>query len=136
MPCSDLHAYADSLPWHFWHVEWIGFNRDKMARARGLHTLARGNKPWVARIDGAGGRFGLLRTFVDEYMDATGANRTGDRGIYLYFPLYEQTLYEYGYWRTRSSYDRGFVWHDGTQFHPIEKSEAEGWAKSISDRTS
>lgn len=119
------------MSWHFLRLEWRGHSKSKKLRNAGLGVLAKGSKPWVARIDGECHKYGLSRSFVDEYMDSTGANKTGDRGIFLFFAVNEGELYECGYYRTSTKYSRYFFFHDGDCFVEIDKREAFRWAKSM-----
>lgn len=56
--------------------------------------LALPGRPWVARITGRDGRFGLARSFLRPQRDYSRAEGSGTRGIVLWYDLVEGEVYE------------------------------------------
>ncbi len=71
---------------------WI---RGRDINKRDLFLLQHGKrlKPWVAKITGLDGKFGLARDFIDGQKDYSEASGVGNRGVYFYYWL-ESGLYE------------------------------------------
>jgi hypothetical protein len=52
------------------------------------------DKPWVAEITGLSLKFKFERKFIGGQLDYEKANSIGSRGVYLYFILEENKIYE------------------------------------------
>lgn len=52
------------------------------------------SKPWVAEITGKDEKYKFKRTFLNGQKDYSEANSKGSRGVYLYFHLGGEKIYE------------------------------------------
>jgi hypothetical protein len=85
--------------------------------ARGIPTL------WVARITSIGGKHGLEREFIDPVVDYSNANKSGNRGVMMYWHV-EDGIYETC---LGSRHDRGFCRVEGGWIIDCTKEEAIAW---------
>lgn len=87
-----------------------------------------GQRPWVARITGESGRFGLARSFVEPFRDFTDAHysrRGRFSGLRLEW-LLPEGVYEVCTW-SRRGWIRRFVRSEGGNLIDIERQEVDEW---------
>jgi hypothetical protein len=84
------------------------------------------SRPWVAKLSGidAGGSF--HREFVRAQIDYSRANKTGSRGVYLYYPL-QDGLYEVNKRESWTKVRRYFIRVEDTRIEEIEREEIMQW---------
>lgn len=82
-----------------------------------------GEKPWVAEIVGTHPKWKLDRQFVDAFIDYSGANSKGSRGIEYTYQL-EDGIYEVKGGNTWGSVnDRKFIRVTGEEYSKLSMTE-------------
>lgn len=100
----------------------------RMAKRFGfLDALPRFDRPWVARITGICPAHGFKREFIEGSTDYSEANSVGSRGVHVYFPVDEGSVYEVfelTSWRGRERY---FVYPQMGRLHRLTRDEVVAW---------
>lgn len=120
---------------HFLHLEWLGWAHQQTMNATGLipTEVWRSQRPWVALITGVDSVYGLKRQFIKGYLDVSGANYSGDKGVMVHFLVEEGKLYEANYPVSRKKSERSFLTHDGSTIKYLSIEEGLAWARTISE---
>lgn len=85
-------------------------------------------KPWVAEIAGFNLRFGFNRNFITPTIDWSGANRSGNRGVMMYWHVGDG-IYETCLGRRL---DREFCRVVGGKLSACTREEVEAWLNECS----
>lgn len=93
---------------------------------------SKGSKPWVAKITGRDEKYGLAREFLKPNWDYSKANRRGSRGVYLWYILESDQLYEVYYRYSWKGSRRYFCTvHSDGSIYELSKEEAESWLNEL-----
>lgn len=85
------------------------------------------SKPWVAKIVGRCAVYKLDREFLVPMVDYWQQTRSGLRGVWCHFTLYEGFLYEAKELLSTRRSRRFFCKSQGGQVKEIEPEEVEQW---------
>ncbi len=121
---------ADSADWH--NAMTKQFNQ--IAPGFGDYFVGRANTgPWVAEILGRHSHFKLDRRFLPSKRDYSRANSKGSRGVYLWYILESDKLYEVNARVSWKNTNRYFVAVDesGGIYH-LTNEEVEEWLNALS----
>lgn len=106
-----------------WKVEVIGYGG-------GRRGAAPPKRPWLAEITGLSARYGLHREFLQGQLDWENANRTGTRGVHMYWVLSPGRVYEASWSESWARRERAFLRvADGT-VEQISGEEVETWLQN------
>jgi hypothetical protein len=78
---------------------------------------------WVAKLTGLGGKYGIKREFVKPVVDYSGANKSGNRGVMMYWHV-EDGIYETCLGKR---HERGFCRVQSGVVTECTKEEAIAW---------
>jgi hypothetical protein len=78
---------------------------------------------WVAKLTGLGGKYGIEREFIDPVVDYSNANKSGNRGVMMYWHV-ENGVYETSLGKR---YERGFCRVENGWITRCTKEEAIKW---------
>ncbi len=79
------------------YLQWCKNQLDEVFSARGAGDAIVGSKPsrfWVAEITGACPKYKFVRVFLKGKKDYSQSNSIGSRGVYVYYILEEDRIYE------------------------------------------
>ena len=102
--------------------------------ANGLANAAFGcknpRKPWVAEITGTHEKFGFERVFLESKRNYSRANKSGSRGVELWFILESGKVYEVKSPKSWRSVDRYFCRvNDDGDIIRMSKDEGGAWLR-------
>lgn len=86
------------------------------------------SRPWVARITGYDDHFGFARRFIRGSINYTEADSSGNRGVYLYFFLWNG-IYEVNERISWKNVRRYFIKVDGPRITEITREEVSQWIR-------
>lgn len=109
-------------------AELIGFRRTPQPRHVPTTVAGDTRRPWVARITGPDGRYGLGREFLQGRIDFRHANRSGSRGVMLWWTLDQGHVYELRYRRSWDDWVSRYVTvADDGELRDLTEEEVWAW---------
>ena len=87
-----------------------------------LETIG-GGRPWIARVVGVGGKYGLIREFENGTVDYSGSNSKRTRGVFTSWILSDGIYEVKGGHSWGSAGDRKFIRVKGETQEDIKGSE-------------
>ena len=99
----------------------------------GLGDLTFGKMPkryWVAEIKGFCDKFKYTREFLRSKKDYSQANSVGSRGVFAYYILEENKVYEVKSPKTWKHSDRYFCTVIGGEIFELTQEEVDTWLKN------
>ena len=88
--------------------------------------------PWIAEITGCSAQYGIERRFLPSSRDYSDANSKGSRGVYLWFVLKTDKLYQVHArvsWKNTRRYFVA-VSEDG-EIYELEDEEVDEWLSAL-----
>lgn|SRR5574340_1041216 len=123
---ASSYAHLKGLCDYFDLVGGNGFGDRFIGRPKG--------KPWVAEITGKDDHYGLARDFLQANWDYSDAHAKGNRGVYLWFILESNKLYEVYRKVSWKNSERYFcaVSEDG-RIYRLDDEEVSEWLNALSE---